>query len=235
MSEAISRSSAVVTFSVLVNRPEAVDNRNMISMIESQLHTKLDSFFLFVGRLRPIKDPKYILQPFLELARDRSTRHLQLLYVGSVEEDCDEIQSFLSEVDKHESIHWMASIPQPQVHALMTAAICLINSSLSEGQPLSIMEAMTLGCPVVARNISANKDLIDHGETGLIFDSPYECKGCLERLLADDALYRSISQKATEKMHQHEFQLHTEATAYLKLVNDIQMKKSNHKYMDTDL
>ncbi|EUB56986.1 Glycosyltransferase 1 domain-containing protein [Echinococcus granulosus] len=166
MSEAISRT-------VLVNRPEAVDNRNMISMIESQLHTKLDSFFLFVGRLRPIKDPKYILQPFLELARDRSTRHLQLLYVGSVEEDCDEIQSFLSEVDKHESIHWMASIPQPQVHALMTAAICLINSSLSEGQPLSIMEAMTLGCPVVARNISANKDLIDHGETGLIFDSPY--------------------------------------------------------------
>ena len=62
-------------------------------------------------------------------------------------------------------------MPQPRLHALMTAAVCLINSSQSEGQPLSIMEAMALGCPVVARNIPGNRDLIDHGETGLIFDT----------------------------------------------------------------
>ncbi|VDK33352.1 unnamed protein product [Taenia asiatica] len=142
----------------------------------------------------------------------------------------------------YKSIHWIASIPQPQVHALMTAAIGLINSSLSEGQSLSIMEAMALGCPVVARNIPANTDLIHHGETGLIFNSPNiyiiflkELKDCLESLLVNEDLHRSISARAVEKMQQHEFQLHTEAAAYLKLVNDIQMMESNHQSRDAEL
>ncbi|KAL5971749.1 hypothetical protein TSMEX_000512 [Taenia solium] len=108
MSEAIIKSSAVETFceslknrflqfwpnyqgiirtipqSVIANRSEAVDNQDVISTIESHLQTKFDNFFLFVGRLRPVKDPKYILQPFLELERNRSTRHPQLLYIGSI-------------------------------------------------------------------------------------------------------------------------------------------------------
>ncbi|KAL5971748.1 Glycosyltransferase 1 domain-containing protein 1 [Taenia solium] len=110
----------------------------------------------------------------------------------------------------------------------MTAAMGLINSSFSEGQPLSIMETMALGCPVVARNIPANTDLIHHSETGLMFSSPDEVKDCLESLLVNEDLHRSISARAVEKMRQHEFQLHTEAAAYLKLVNDIQMMESNH-------
>ena len=135
------------------------------------------------------------------------------------------------------SVHWVASMPQPRLHALMTLAVCLINSSLSEGQPLSIMEAMALGCPVVARNIPGNRDLIDHGETGLLFNSQEvrihlvkfkyndvfskEFKDCVEILLTNADLRASISRKAMEKMKRHEFQLHTEATEYLKLFNEI--------------
>ncbi|EOA3409560.1 glycosyltransferase [Enterococcus hirae] len=42
--------------------------------------------------------------------------------------------------------------------------------SLREGLPVSIMEAMSVGLPVVASNIRGNKDLIYDENTGKLFD-----------------------------------------------------------------
>ncbi|VDM16880.1 unnamed protein product [Hydatigera taeniaeformis] len=209
-----------VSKAVLVNRFDAADIKGVIAMVESQLDTRLDNFILLVGRLRPLKDPNYILQPFLEVVQNMPTRHLHLLYIGSI------VSPPFDFHHQHKCMHWMESLPQSQVHALMTVAICLVNASLSEGQALTIMEAMALGCPVVARNIPANTDLIQHNETGLIFNSPTELKACLESLLVNEDLYKSISSRAADKMRQQEFQLHTEAMAYLRLVKDIQTMES---------
>lgn len=100
-----------------------------------------------------------------ELARNRPKRYIQLLNIGSIVSKnwlWPQVTPILGGglwinsvfpigsrqlslcyakcTPRHKSIHWVASIPQPQVHVLMTVAICLINSSLSEGQSLSIME-----------------------------------------------------------------------------------------------
>ncbi len=46
-----------------------------------------------------------------------------------------------------------------------------LQSSLWEGLPIAILEAMALKKPVVATNIIGNKDVVEHGETGYLFDS----------------------------------------------------------------
>ncbi|VDD75358.1 unnamed protein product [Mesocestoides corti] len=207
---------------VVVNRSDALKNADVLAAIEAELGTKLSPFVLFVGRLRPIKDPAYILQPFIEFLK-KSKHRIQLLFVGSI--NCQNHSRFFKL--RCESVHWIESIPQPQVHALMTAAVCLVNSSLSEGQPLSVMEAMALGCPVVARSIPGNLDLIDHEKTGLIFDSQNGFKDCLQRLLTDEALRVAISTRAMEKMKRPEFQLHNEAAAYLDLLRELQTRQTH--------
>uniref|UniRef100_A0A5K3F6R5 Glycos_transf_1 domain-containing protein n=3 Tax=Mesocestoides corti TaxID=53468 RepID=A0A5K3F6R5_MESCO len=212
--------------SVVVNRSDALKNADVLAAIEAELGTKLSPFVLFVGRLRPIKDPAYILQPFIEFLK-KSKHRIQLLFVGSIEDHCEEVEAVQSKISSCESVHWIESIPQPQVHALMTAAVCLVNSSLSEGQPLSVMEAMALGCPVVARSIPGNLDLIDHEKTGLIFDSQNGFKDCLQRLLTDEALRVAISTRAMEKMKRPEFQLHNEAAAYLDLLRELQTRQTH--------
>jgi len=46
-----------------------------------------------------------------------------------------------------------------------------LQTSLWEGLPLAMLEAMALQKPVVATNIIGNKDVVVHGETGYLFDS----------------------------------------------------------------
>lgn len=48
-------------------------------------------------------------------------------------------------------------------------ADCVVSSSRSEGLPFHILEPMYLGIPVVASDARGNRDLIGHGETGLLY------------------------------------------------------------------
>ena len=52
----------------------------------------------------------------------------------------------------------------------------LINTSISEGMSISILEAMINKCPVYARNNKSNLDLITHNENGFVFRNNHEFK-----------------------------------------------------------
>ena len=52
---------------------------------------------------------------------------------------------------------------------LLSAADVLWNGSLYEGQSNTILEAMSLGVPVVASDIPGNRDLVQHGKTGYLY------------------------------------------------------------------
>ncbi|VDL59362.1 unnamed protein product [Hymenolepis diminuta] len=217
MTEVISKSSAIVAFgaslqrqflsfwpdykgllriipqSVCVNEPNQIYCKSIISSLESKLAVSLENFILFAGRLRPVKDPAYSLKPFLSIAESRRELHLQLLFVGSVVSD----SSFI-------------------LIRLFPGRILQGNSRLPSRSPT----AMALGCPVVARRIPGNADLIEHAKTGLLFDSQKELKECLESLLDDNDLRNLISRNARKKS-QDTFQYHNEAKSYLNLIDEI--------------
>lgn len=50
----------------------------------------------------------------------------------------------------------------------MKSADVFVLNSLYEGFPHALIEAMTLGTPVIATNIGGNRSLVVHGETGLL-------------------------------------------------------------------
>jgi glycosyltransferase involved in cell wall biosynthesis len=87
--------------------------------------------------------------------------------------------------------------PRDQVHELLGAADIYICSSHSEGLPLSLLEAMSAGLPVIATRVGAIPDVIDESN-GLLVPSQdvHALAGALEtfihspnrrRLLADGA------------------------------------------------
>ncbi|BAO54861.1 glycosyltransferase [Nonlabens marinus] len=49
-----------------------------------------------------------------------------------------------------------------------------IQTSLWEGLPIAVIEAMAMGLPVIASNIIGNKDLVEHGKTGFLVDQNYD-------------------------------------------------------------
>merc|ERR1711959_708815 len=69
---------------------------------------------------------------------------------------------------------YCGALPRTELHAAMLAADAVLNTSISEGMCNSLLEAMLLGTPVIARNNLGNAALISDGVTGLLFDTPAE-------------------------------------------------------------
>jgi glycosyltransferase involved in cell wall biosynthesis len=56
------------------------------------------------------------------------------------------------------------------VYSILAGSDVFLNTSASEGLSNSIMEAMRAGLPVVASDVAGNRELISHGENGLLFE-----------------------------------------------------------------
>ena len=70
------------------------------------------------------------------------------------------------------------------------ACHCFVNSSLYEGMPNVVLEAMASGLPVIASRVPGNEELVVDGENGYLCDlqSPGQFIEAMQRLIDDPAL-----------------------------------------------
>jgi glycosyltransferase involved in cell wall biosynthesis len=69
-----------------------------------------------------------------------------------------------------------------------------LQTSLWEGLPIAVIEAMAMGLPVIATDVIGNKDLIIHGETGFLINTKEDFKNAIA--LLNDAAIRLKMGKA---------------------------------------
>ncbi|KAF8562148.1 hypothetical protein P879_05046 [Paragonimus westermani] len=209
------------------------DLETHLDWLTKRLGVELTRYFVIVGRLRPVKDPQFALQPFIEWNSKPVTvlnqktdeqlsrpYHHHLIYIGSVEEDTKQIRAFLAST-KNPYVHHVESIDRDRLHSLMIASDGLINCSLSEGQSLTIMEAMLLGVPVIARRNSGNCDLIENNTTGLLFTTPMELKTCLTRLVCEQGLRKRITASACYWIRQPQYRRNNQIEDYDEILSTL--------------
>src|SRR5207245_2997636 len=56
----------------------------------------------------------------------------------------------------------------PAIETVLAAADVAVLPSLFEGMPNVVLEAMAMGCPVIATAVGGSRELVRHGETGLL-------------------------------------------------------------------
>jgi glycosyltransferase involved in cell wall biosynthesis len=69
------------------------------------------------------------------------------------------------------------------------------SSSYWEGLPLSLLEASSLGIPLIASNVVGNRDVVLHGQNGFLYDinKPIEARDFIINLFSDKILYEKCS------------------------------------------
>src|SRR5205807_645444 len=86
------------------------------------------------------------------------------------------------------SIEWLGRQRPEAVHALLGAARFLVlPSRCHENFPRVVVEAFAKGTPVIASNLGAMAEVMEHGRTGLLFEpgNASDLSAKVQRLLAD--------------------------------------------------
>lgn len=153
---------------VIYNGIEGLEeNTETAAMIKKSLNiTNNDTVFGTIARLDPIKNHKMMLESFAQLLLHAP--YCTLVIVGDGEL-MDELQSQAKSLKISDKVRFTGYITYPKDYLAMFDIFLL--SSFSEGTSMTLLEAMSLKKPCIVTDAGGNKEIIVHGETGLVTDN----------------------------------------------------------------
>ena len=97
-----------------------------------------------------------------------------------------------------------------------------LTTSLYEGHPISVIEAMSIGIPILASKVTGNCDTISHNVSGLFYKlgDIQEAKDCINLIMENPKIRFNFSLNAY-KTHRSKFSLSKMKKSYLKLYNSL--------------
>ena len=151
--------------------PEQEQKRRMLAR-EMKL-PEATRFILFAGRLHPQKDPLLLVEAFATL--DRPNIHLLIAGAGELDR---ELQEKIDSLGLSKRVTMLGAVPQPKLAQLHQLSSVFVLSSVYEGLPLAVLEALSCGTPVVTT---------DSGETPgfLTLDSGIVCRERTPQIIAE--------------------------------------------------
>ncbi len=136
-----------------------------------------DFIFAYAAEFSKRKNQALLIKAFAEFQNKRV--RLILAGDGRTLADCKALANALGVSDR---IHFMGYVKD--VPELYAACDVIVSTSLIEGLPFNILEAIGCGLPVVASDIKGHRELVEHKENGLLFKVGYveELIKCLEEI-----------------------------------------------------
>ena len=149
---------------------------------------------LYVGRLTPDKQIAVLLQAFDLLCAEAG--NCRFIFIGGGPEEA----LIRSWAGQRGDVLLLGRIPYDEIAPYYAHADIFVSASHKENRPLTVMEAMSSGLPVVAPKAGGLIDLIDHERTGFHAEvgEPHSIASMLSRLVEDSALRQKIGYNASQ-------------------------------------
>ena len=145
--------------------PQSIGNLEIDKDFNLKKYLNIDSnkkVFLIVGNLRRVKDPFFLLNSFKYFYEKYNDN---FVYIGNILESVEVNYNW---------IHHINGLDQNSTYAAIKDCNGLINTSISEGMSITILEAMKLGVPVYARINNSNEFIIKNNINGFLFKTVSE-------------------------------------------------------------
>jgi glycosyltransferase involved in cell wall biosynthesis len=143
-----------------------------------------EKLLLAVGNLYPVKGHDILLKALAPLVGRAELPPWTAVVAGRGEE-LERLERLREDLGLGSRVHLLGY--RDDVGALLRAADLFVHPSRSEGLPLAIIEAMTVGLPVVASRVGGLAEVVRDGETGLLVppEDPTALSDALATLLRD--------------------------------------------------
>jgi glycosyltransferase involved in cell wall biosynthesis len=151
--------AAAVTTLLRHYSPQSVirETRSRLKFSRAALDSR-SKVFVSVGRLSPEKNHARLIRAFAVIHEENPDTRLVILGGGKLERELNELVMSLG---LESAVTLTGQIENP--YAIMAASHCFVLSSDYEGQPMVILEARTLGLPVITTAFASVGDSVPEG------------------------------------------------------------------------
>jgi glycosyltransferase involved in cell wall biosynthesis len=156
-----------------------------------------DPQLVLVGRLVRFKGHRFALDALSRLAPKHPTLKLVIVGSGPIE---GEIREQVRSLGLEERVVFTGN--KPNAREYMRASDIVLVPSLSEGFGLVFLEAFDAGTPVVAFDVPAGREILEHGRSGILVP-PYDVAAyadAIDSLLANPAERRRLAEGGRERL-----------------------------------
>ena len=144
--------------------PNGVDLEEFSSSFYMQKSIKPD--VIFVGRLIPNKGLEYLVKAAKILVNSKVTKvRFRIVGDGPYRQ---QLEKLVARYGLAPYFEFLGRVPK--VSEILRNGGIFVRPSLTEGMPLTVLEAMASGLPIIATRVSGTSEIIIHNETGILVE-----------------------------------------------------------------
>lgn len=146
-------------FNFKMTKDEKIKLRNSLGIKEK------DFVMIYPAEISPRKRQEWLIDTLKEMLENNKNFHLLLPGKDSMNGYCQELVKKYNLTSQIHILGFRDDIPK-----LINISNLAVTSSIQEGLPVNVMEAIYVGIPVVATACRGNRDLIQNNKNGYIID-----------------------------------------------------------------
>jgi glycosyltransferase involved in cell wall biosynthesis len=169
--------------------------RKVDSKLKQQMGLGDATVITFVGRLIYAKGVQDLISAFVQVKELVPNAKLFIVGDGPYRKY---LEILAQQSHFPDDVIFMGEKNQDDIVAILSATDIFVNPSYSEGLPTSVMEAASVGVPVIATDVGGTKEIVECGTTGLMVEPyrPQQIATAILSLVRDSQMSSEIARAA---------------------------------------
>ena len=170
----------------------------IVSSMQTEIHAAFSllntKYFIFIGAVHPRKNVLNLLKAFEVFKSKNNTTH-QLIIIGRNAWMNAELKNYLTEMQFKKDVIWLENCERNKLLEILQNAIAFVYPSLFEGFGIPIIEAMSIGVPVITSNTSAMTEIAGNAALLVNPTNTNEIADAMQLIITDEVLRIGLIEK----------------------------------------
>lgn len=156
-----------------------------------------EKYILYIGTMQPRKNIPTLVEAFAKMEK----KDAKLVIAGGRGHNLDTgMEEVITEKNLQNDIIFPGFIDEEDKAALMKGAMVFAFPSFYEGFGIPILEAMSVGTPVIASNIAPHREIAEGAAMFFDPNNSEELSKLMEKMIADENMRQDYSRRGLEQV-----------------------------------